>query len=296
MLHALVLGSYDVIHLHHAEAAFVLPLLRLRYRIVGTSHGNAYWRAKWGPVAKCLLKMMDAPFARLPHVVTSVSRLGAEELQARSGRHVVFIPNGIGPEVQPDLGAARGVLQEHGLSAEAYLLFVAGRIEPTKGAHLAIQAVNGLDKEFPLLIVGDMSQVPAYARSLRSMAGPTVHFQDLIRKPGALYGLMAGTTCLLFPSTVEAMSMVLLEAASLGVPILASDIEENRQVLGEQAQYFRCGDSQSLAQKLKELLRNPEPARERAATLAERVRRDFSWDSIARQYAQLYHEVCSNDA
>ena len=54
--HALRYGQYDLIHLHNAEASFVLPLLRLRYRVVATSHGPAYRRAKWGPVAKRLIQ------------------------------------------------------------------------------------------------------------------------------------------------------------------------------------------------------------------------------------------------
>ena len=39
--HALFFGDYDFIHLHNAEACFVAPLLRLRYRILATSHSPA---------------------------------------------------------------------------------------------------------------------------------------------------------------------------------------------------------------------------------------------------------------
>lgn len=295
MLHAIALRSFDVIHLQHAEAAFVLPLLRLRYKIVATSHGNAYSRAKWGALAKRLLRTMDAPFVRLANRVTSVSQLGSEDLQARFGRRVVFIPNGVATELEPNREAYFRILDDHGLEPGHYLLFVAGRIEPTKGAHLAIEAVNRVGCPYPLLIVGDATQVPAYTRELHSLAGPGVRFHDIVQDPGTLYGLMAGAMCLLFPSTVEAMSMVLLEAASLGVPILASDIAENRQVLGEDGTYFRNGEVESLAGKLRELLLAPQAARERAAALSERIRNDFSWDIIAAQYAQLYHEVCTKD-
>ena len=37
-LHALFFGRYDLIHLHNEQAAFVLPLLRLRYKVLATSH------------------------------------------------------------------------------------------------------------------------------------------------------------------------------------------------------------------------------------------------------------------
>ena len=38
-LHALIFGRYDLIHIHNVEACFVAPILRLRYKVVATSHG-----------------------------------------------------------------------------------------------------------------------------------------------------------------------------------------------------------------------------------------------------------------
>ena len=53
-LHALFKGNYDLIHLHNVEACFVLPLLRLRYRVIATSHGSPIRAArnKWGIAAR----------------------------------------------------------------------------------------------------------------------------------------------------------------------------------------------------------------------------------------------------
>jgi hypothetical protein len=38
-LHALCFGDYDLVHLHQAEGGVVIPLLRLRFKVIGTSHG-----------------------------------------------------------------------------------------------------------------------------------------------------------------------------------------------------------------------------------------------------------------
>ena len=38
--------GYDVVHVHGAENAFVLPILRIRSRVVTTNHGPAYERQK----------------------------------------------------------------------------------------------------------------------------------------------------------------------------------------------------------------------------------------------------------
>jgi hypothetical protein len=57
--HALFFGDYDFIHLHNAEACFVAPILRMRYRIIATSHGPAYERQKWGKIAMILIGAID---------------------------------------------------------------------------------------------------------------------------------------------------------------------------------------------------------------------------------------------
>lgn len=291
-LHAVVLGRYDLIHVHNSEASFVLPLLRLRYRVISTRHGSAYWRAKWGPLARWLLRATDVPFVLFSNALTSVSAQEAGAILQRFGREVAYIPNGVGSEYEPDHPAARAVLDSQGIATDDYLLFVAGRIEPTKGAHLAIAALNGLDATCPqLLIIGDDCHHPEYAARLRSMAGPRVRFQQFIDEPGCLFGLIAGARCLIFPSTVEAMAMVLLEAASLGTPILCSDIPENREVLGVHATYFASGDEAALRGQLRWVLDNADLVRTASASAQSHVRSRFSWDQIAGRYVALYRSV-----
>jgi len=290
-LHAVGAGRCDLAHLHNVEASFVLPLLRLRYPVVATSHGSAYWRAKWGPLARRLIRAMDWPFATWSTVATAVSEKDARDLGARFGREVAYIPNGVGVEYQPDKERARALLEVHGLADQGYFVFVAGRIEPTKGAHLAIEAVNRLSPGVPLLVVGDDLQVPAYGRALREAAGPQFRFQPLVEDPAVLFGLMAGARALVFPSLVEAMSMVLLEGAALGLPIVCSDLPENRAVLGDAALYFESGNSDSLRRELERALDEPQRLSVMSAKARERALSDFSWDAITSRYVQIYRQV-----
>jgi glycosyltransferase involved in cell wall biosynthesis len=292
-LHAVFRGCYDLIHLHNIEASFVLPLLRLRYKVISTSHGAAYWRAKWGPVAKRLIRLMDVPFVRWSTAVTFVSAKDAREFQRRFGRETVYIPNGVGLEYLPDRTGAQKILAAHGLMEKQYLLFVAGRIEPTKGAHLAIEAVNRLENRYPLLVVGDLSQVLEYGRQLKAMAGPNVRFQGLVEQRETLFGLMAGATCLVFPSLVEAMSMVLLEAASIGVPVVCSDISENLEFMGADAIYFDPAYIESLIEQLRWLLAHEQESRQIADRAKARIRAEYSWDIVAARYDELYRACVS---
>ena len=293
-LHAVKHGRYDLIHLHNVEASFVLPLLRMRYPVVTTSHGAAYWRAKWGPTARLALRAMDYPFAKFSNKMTFVAAKDAKTFSEQYGDKIVHIPNGVGDEYNPDFTKAQKVLESHGLVRNGYFIFAAGRIEPTKGAHLAIQAVNALSESLPLLIVGDMSQVPEYTQRLRYMAGSHISFHPLIEDRETLFGVMASARFLVFPSLVEAMSMVLLEAASIGVPIICSDIPENRAVMRDDAVYFETENAASLADRLVWALKNPEVMQYNATRARKRIRAEYSWDTITSRYVQVYQDILGN--
>jgi glycosyltransferase involved in cell wall biosynthesis len=156
-IHAVFRGQYDLIHLHNIEASYVIPLLRTRYKVISTSHGFAHLREKWNPLAKRIMQTMERPFVKFSNLPTSVSKKDAQLLSEKYNRKIEYIPNGVGIEYEPDNVASRRILQKHGLIPGEYLIFVAGRIIPTKGCHLAIDAVNQLEADFPLLIVGDES-------------------------------------------------------------------------------------------------------------------------------------------
>ncbi len=293
--HAVFFGRYDLIHLHNIEASFILPCLRLRFPVLSTSHGFAYWRGKWSPLAKWMMQLMNIPFIRLSNLTTSVSSQNALELSRRFNRDVKYIPNGVGDEYAPNYGVANQILEENGLSPNKYFLFVAGRIEPTKGAHRAIEAVNDAAEDLSLLIIGDLAQVPEYGNSLKECAGPRIHFQDPIAAKDVLFGLMAQAYCLIFPSEIEAMSMVLLEAASLGVPILCSDIPENRSVMVDDVWYFDLNKPGDLGKQLSRLLQSEKTIKEMGQRASARIKSDHSWDRIANMYIDLYKEVLGHN-
>lgn len=294
-IHAVVLGDYDLVHLHSLEASFIIPFLRMRFPVIATSHGFAYRREKWGFPARLFLKWMQFPFSKFSTLATSVSKGDAEELERKYRRSVIFIPNGTGTEYSPDLNGSLALLKNHGLTPNKFLILVAGRIIPTKGIHLAIEAVNRLQEEIPLLIVGDHSQTPEYFRELKRLAGPRIRFQPLITNADLVFGLMSHARLLIFPSIFEAMSMVLLESASIDLPVICSDLPENRQVLGKHATYFASGDADSLLARLEWALEHPDELHRQSGLAKELVGREFTWDVIASRYLSLYQQHAKGD-
>ena len=230
--HALCRGGYDVVHVHGAENGFVVPLLRLRYPVVTTNHGPAYLREKWSGPAKAAIRAADRLSVRPATRATAVSTVQAAQLSHRYGREVVAIPNGVDPGEQADEKGARRLLAGIGLRPGEYLLFAAARVDPTKGCHTLLEALGLLAEPPPLLVVGDLFHAPGYEERLRVLACdlPVTFVPRLDAKPVVL-GLLHAARLFVFPSEVEAMSMMLLEALCQDVPTLASDIPENTSIL-----------------------------------------------------------------
>lgn len=292
-LHALLWGNYNLVHLHNVEAAYVLPILRLRYKVISTSHGAAQARDKWGALAKLVISLTEYPFAFWSNYVTSVSKPLADYYQRRFRKAIHYIPNGVNLREDADQEAAAAILAEHGVQPNSYILFAAGRIMATKGCHLLLEAFRNLKTDRHLLIVGDTSFVPAYEQKLHELANERVHFVPFIAEKATLLGLLHLAHLFVFPSTVEAMSMMLLEAASVGVPIVCSRIPENTMVLADHTLYFHSEDAKDLHQKLGWALQHPAELADLARQAQTWVTNQFGWEGIVKEYERLYR-LCAS--
>jgi glycosyltransferase involved in cell wall biosynthesis len=290
-LHAVFFGNYDVIHLNGVENTFILPFLRLKYRVVSTSHGSPgrITGSKWGPIAKLFVEQTEYPFLFLSNIATTISSADADYLEARHNKKIIYIPNGVDLNVHSDQIAAQLFLREHGIEPQNFILFAAGRIIALKGCHILIDAHMQIDSDIPLLIIGDLDQVPSYGKALKQMvSSKRVIFIPAISNRELLFGILSQCKLFVFPSTAESMSMMLLEAVSLDIPLICSDIEENTSVLGDSVLYFRSGDVKDLSNKIQYALNNPQDMESFAHKASELVKNHYSWDKIAGQYENLY--------
>ena len=288
-------SEHDIIHVHNAEAGFILPLLRLRYnRIISTAHGPGYDRTdKWNALEILVLRLVEILFVRGCNVVTAVKRALADYYARRYRVDSRFIPNGVDRNPMVNRHWLPDCLIDHGGREREYILFITGRVLPTKGPHVLLEAIKRLKPNIVTLLVGGKGYFQEYDDLLeRMMEGlDNVFYHPLISDKCKVLGLMARCRLLVFPSSVEAMSMVLLEAASLGTPVVCSDIPENVEVMGENAIYFRVNDSKDLAKKLDYALKNRKEIEQQALLLRDTLVEEQSWDTIANIYRDIYFEL-----
>jgi glycosyltransferase involved in cell wall biosynthesis len=78
---------------------------------------------------------------------------------------------------------------------------------------------------------------------------------------------------------------------SYGVPCLASDIPENREVVGNHAVLFRNKDVDDLAKQMNWAFSNGGAIADLAQKGQQRVQKLFTWESVVDQLETLYKRV-----
>jgi glycosyltransferase involved in cell wall biosynthesis len=273
---------FDVYHYHALGPATLAFIPRsLGKTVVVTVHGLDWQREKWGPVASAYLRAGEWAAARLATRTVVVSRELQRYFARRYRRRTTYVPNAVSTPGPVDLRA----LEPYDIEAGRYLLTV-GRLVPEKGIHLLLEAYRNVATDLPLVVVGDDPHGKYLAR-LREEADDRVRFVGYVYGP-PLAAFFAGSYLYVQPSTLEGLSIALLEAMSYGAGVLASDIPPNVEALGEAGFYFPTGDAAALGEQLRRLVASPEDVKEKGAAAERRVADLYSWEEVARRTAAVY--------
>lgn len=295
--HLLWKGHYDLVHLHKTDGAFFLPLLTRKFKVISTSHALPYLNDKWSGIGKYYFRVVERLFMESDSTITAISLPQTQYYSEQYQRPVHFIPNGIHP-VKPVQVAAIEKLRKAYELPERYLLFAARRVIPLKGCHTLIAALQEINFTGTLIIAGDYEQMPNYTQQLKkSAAGLDVRFIGYVAGMEKLNALIKGADFFIFPSEIEGMSMMLLEAGSLGTPMICSDIPQNKAVLTEQeVLYFVSKDSGDLARQLTYAFAHPQEMKTFAAKTVDKVEQEYLISGVTQKYANLYEGIMRQSA
>ena len=283
-------NRFDILHYHAVGPGSVSPLPRYfsSAKIVQTIHGLDAERSKWGGLASAYLQSATWLSARVPDATVVVSQELQEHFRKRYGRETVHIPNGIVHHVQRP---ANIIADRYGLSRGRYVLFV-GRLVPEKNPDLLIDAYKTVSTDLPLVIAGGTSHSDDFLDQLRDSAKQ----DERVRMIGYVFGdeldeLYSNAGIFVLPSALEGLPLALLEALSMGVPIVASDIAPHREVLERDQPGGRLvpvNDVRGLGQKLSAVIDDLEYEAKGAESLRARVLKEYDWDLATDLLQNLY--------
>jgi len=180
--------------------------------------------------------------------------------------------------------------------ASSVKLVTTCRLVSWKRVDSIIQTIGPMD-EVGLLVCGDgpeRNTLEKLARDLRLM--DRIHFAGQKNRKETL-ALMAGCDIFVLNSTYEGLSHVILEAMNLGLPVIATSVGGNPELVknGETGILLKEGDPEALRSAILQLLRSPEmlqAMRERTKLAAEA----FSFPRMVKETEEVLQAVSATQS
>ena len=204
---------------------------------------------------------------------------------------IAVIPNGVDvPQVR---NATAFLAQYPELNDKRIVLFMA-RLHPKKGIDLLLQAWAEVVQEWPeaRLVVAGPDTEGTLARLEQIVAEHSLHASVLFT--GMLQGEMkwsalAAAECFILPSHSEGLSVSVLEAMGMGLPVIVTEPCNMPEVKQHRAGWEIQPTLEDVKRALMYVLSNP-PAKNRTIGQngARLVATRFAWGTVARQMEEVY--------
>ncbi len=170
---------------------------------------------------------------------------------------------------------------------EGEKLVYVGRLTPKKGVKYLISAMK-LVRDMDLLVVGDG---PDRRRLEKMAAGLRVKFIGMV-SPEKVYDYLEQAKILILPSLYEGLPNVILEAMSMGIPVIATRVGGIPDVIkdGETGLLVDPGRVDELAISMKRLIENHR-LWEKLADNCFEVAKKYAWGCVVERFENLLKEI-----
>lgn len=270
----------DVVHIHNiGPALFAKHLYKKGIPVVLTYHSPNYEHDKWGRIAKKILLHCEKVALKYSSRIIFVNKYQMEKYPMSVQQKSVFIPNGRKKAV---ITANTNYLRKIGATPGNYVLAV-GRITPEKGFDTLIKGFELTKKSgCKLVIAGGVEFENNYMEELKAIASDDVIFTGYV-EGDELAQLYTNAALYVLSSRNEGFPLVLLEAMSYGIDILASDIPAAHLVELKKEDYFPYDDYRELSQKIKQRMTNPV---KRTYRLEK-----YDWNQVGEKTVKIYESL-----
>lgn len=236
---------------------------------------------------------------RLYNLVDAVvcpSRFAEEKLRAHGLLTPSFvISNGVPPDFAADVGAESHA-SRHGVEREPahegyFLILSVGRLAAEKRQDVLLEAIARSRHKQRIQVV--VAGAGPRRESLRRLAqklpnGAEIDFVSRER----LRRLFATADLFVHASEVELEGIAVLEALSMGLPVVVADSAESAASQFAHAEAFRfpASDAEALARKIDHLIEHPE-ALERARREVRAMARELRFERTVERFCDVYRGV-----
>jgi glycosyltransferase involved in cell wall biosynthesis len=282
----------DVVHIHTPLA----PVIATKLPIVSTVHtpmktdirnfesvGIFSYLSKVQCGVSCAL---EQKLLKRSNMVTAVSNTVAQELVEWYGlerRGIEVIYNGVDEKI---------FAPNYNKPEKKYILYV-GSLAYRKGLFDLVECGKYICKEYPdvdFIIVGDGMLKDKLQKKVKKLElGNKIVFKGHVPKT-ELIRLYQNATIHILPSHYEGLPTVLLEAMSCGLPVVATAVSGNLDVIsdGENGILIPPKSPKKMADAISMLLDDYETRRKLGKNARETIEKRFTWDLISDKVLGCY--------
>lgn len=304
-------GHFDIVHGHSSYPPYALvtalsgqilrcPTIQTIYCPISSYLDNQKFKLILNPfISRKVLQRIDRIVAVSRNVVASLESIGIQL------DRISLIPMAVDIENSAISASTnshwRGKL---GIPQDALVALFVGNLSQNKGIDILLNAIGIVKNRLPNLyciITTELKHTEFTQREQKVEAQvDRLGIRNQIIRVNIvddMPGLMAAADCIVLPflSTIGITDypMAALEAMAIGRPVIASCVGGISELIRdrETGLLVKAGDSQSLAEGLLQLFREPDRGRRWGASGATMVRSQFSINNVAISMKALYEEV-----
>lgn len=267
--------------------SFTGKILRGPTVISGQRNANPHQSKTRNLVERLTLSLTD--------LVISNNQAGKDLLLKKydlPGKKIKVIPNALEDEKISNKNKSKGkLLSKLSLPEKLKRKFIigfVGSLTEQKGVINLLKAVSGISKkDFVLIIIGEGERKDHLSEFVvHEGLGKNVFFTGY--QPEA-YRYMNLFDIFVLPSLWEGMPNVILEAMANGLPVVATEVGDNKELIADNNFLVKPGDPERLKRAILKLKNMSEKEKNKIGKKNRmRVNEEFTFKKMVRKYEELY--------
>jgi len=273
----------EIVHTHTFKAGLIGRLIKGSHRNVHTFHGHLFGDDSFNRIAKVGILLAERFLAKKTDLLISVGiNVGKELRQIGIGEKNKWLSIAPGVLQLPKIEKKKA-REELGLSRDQFLVGWMARVTAVKNPHLLLEVAEMMpDVSFIVAGGGDLlEEIQALAPENVTILGWT---------EASVF--WSAVDCAISTSNNEGMPIALIEAQLAGIPVVATDVGSNSEVISHQVTGFVTPRTPiALVAALRSLLNDRDLCAEMGRQASSRAQTIFSKDELINAHQTAYQTL-----
>ncbi len=287
-------NKIDIIHTQFPRENYIALFAKKRYpklKIIHTSHLILKQPFHWRFLNKRIAANNDAVIC----VCNKCKEVMIENKYPEDKIHLIF--NGVPYKPYTHDITNSSMRKEFNIKPDEFVFVTVARFTEEKGIPYLIKSVKRLinivdDIKFTLLLVGDGEMEEELKKQVE-----VDNLQLYIKFAGYRYdieNILMGADCFINSSNSEALSFAILEALAKALPVIATKVGGNTDIINDTTNcgiLVRYGSDVQLARAMEKMIYNKDFYNECSRNAVTNIRDRFNIDAICNQTYELYNNI-----